>query len=84
MLISIRRFRLAADGQWDVLKSIELTRVPPLADQIAAKRDTGPLAPTDDEIIEACRQTYRRIAFPGHPNAGDIDIEVSIRRLSGA
>lgn len=78
MIIVVRRWQRSAGGEWDPLPAIRLYSAPPEAWEFAAQRgDDGPIAPTRDEIIDACKNRYGHVALRGYGNPGDVDVDVS-------
>lgn len=83
MMITVTRYLRAADGSWDPMEPIKLHMPPEEAVAYARRRDTGPIAPLDDEIIQGCEDKYRRVKLAGFANPGDIDVAVTISRGAG-
>jgi hypothetical protein len=61
------------------MDTITLSNIPALAYKYAGERKGGPIAPTDEEIIDACKEIYGRVALKGYSNPGDIDVRVEIK-----
>lgn len=79
MIITVSRYRRAADGAWDPLPDIRLYAPPPEAEELARQRTSGPCAPTHDEIIAGCEKAYGRVVLRGYSNPGDISVTVAIQ-----
>ena len=58
-ITTVYRERYTTNG-WEAMAPLTLSAAPQLAWEYARQRSDGPLAPTRDEIKDACRVTYSR------------------------
>lgn len=73
MRITITRERYTTDG-WEPMPRLVLDQPPAAAWEYASHRDDGPVAPTHEEIVDACIERYRRSSGGGTLLYGDIAV----------